>query len=97
MEFTRRDATTDALLTAHDRMPPIYSRLLQAASMRVRELYLYAADRRNTTASRTPTRGQNYIAFKPNMLFPADQTSELCTCISDPFGNSYGYSTAKPD
>jgi type II secretory pathway pseudopilin PulG len=36
---------------------------------------------------------QSYIAFKPNMLSPADQTQNV-QYIRDPFGNSYGYSTA---
>ena len=36
---------------------------------------------------------QTYFAFKPNMLSPADQTQNV-QYIRDPFGNSYGYSTA---
>jgi type II secretory pathway pseudopilin PulG len=35
-----------------------------------------------------------YFSFKPNQLSPADQTQNV-TFIRDPFGNSYGYSTAK--
>ena len=38
---------------------------------------------------------ESYIAFKPNMLLPdtiGPQTT--VTAIRDPFGNSYGYSTA---
>jgi prepilin-type N-terminal cleavage/methylation domain-containing protein len=34
-----------------------------------------------------------YFAFKPNMLLPRGGTGTV-TAISDPFGNSYGYSTA---
>jgi len=34
-----------------------------------------------------------YFTFKPNMLSPADQTQNV-QYIQDPFGNSYGYSTA---
>jgi type II secretory pathway pseudopilin PulG len=34
-----------------------------------------------------------YYTFKPNMLSPADQTQNV-QYIRDPFGNSYGYSTA---
>lgn len=34
-----------------------------------------------------------YFRFKPNMLSPADQ-SQSVGYIRDPFGNSYGYSTA---
>ncbi|MFZ0916315.1 MAG: type II secretion system protein [Candidatus Udaeobacter sp.] len=36
---------------------------------------------------------QTYLRFKPNMLNPADQTQTV-QYIQDPFGNSYGYSTA---
>jgi type II secretory pathway pseudopilin PulG len=36
---------------------------------------------------------QSYLTFKPNMLSPADQTQNV-QYIRDPFGNSYGYSTA---
>jgi type II secretory pathway pseudopilin PulG len=37
--------------------------------------------------------GKSYFAFKPNMLLPAGGTGTV-TAIADPFGNSYGYSTA---
>jgi prepilin-type N-terminal cleavage/methylation domain-containing protein len=36
----------------------------------------------------------SYFSFKPNQLSPADQTQNVAF-IRDPFGNSYGYSTAK--
>jgi prepilin-type N-terminal cleavage/methylation domain-containing protein len=36
---------------------------------------------------------QSYFTFKPNMLSPVDQTQNV-QYIRDPFGNSYGYSTA---
>ena len=36
---------------------------------------------------------RSYFAFKPNQLSPIDQTLNV-TFIQDPFGNSYGYSTA---
>jgi type II secretory pathway pseudopilin PulG len=36
----------------------------------------------------------SYFSFKPNQLSPADQSQNV-TFIRDPFGNSYGYSTAK--
>jgi type II secretory pathway pseudopilin PulG len=36
---------------------------------------------------------QSYFTFKPNMLLPAGGTGTV-TAIADPFGNSYGYSTA---
>ena len=60
----------------------------QAAS-----LYLYNALFGATAGSRTPNTGaRSYFVFKPNMLFPADQTQTV-QYIQDPFGNSYGYST----
>lgn len=37
--------------------------------------------------------GKNYMAFQPKMLLPAGGTGTV-TAIADPFGNSYGYSTA---
>ena len=42
--------------------------------------------------SATPTT-KSYLTFKPNMLGPTDQTQNILY-IRDPFGNSYGYSTA---
>lgn len=36
--------------------------------------------------------GKSYMQFKPNMLYPPDQTQPV-QYIKDPFGNSYGYST----
>src|SRR6266446_6663183 len=60
----------------------------QAAS-----LYLYNALFGATAGSRTPNTGaRSYFVFKPNMLFPADQTQTV-QYIQDPFGSSYGYST----
>src|SRR5947207_4121471 len=35
----------------------------------------------------------SYFAFKPNQLAPSDQSQKV-TYVKDPFGNSYGYSTA---
>jgi type II secretory pathway pseudopilin PulG len=36
---------------------------------------------------------QSYFTFKPNMLSPVDQSQNV-EYLRDPFGNSYGYSTA---
>jgi prepilin-type N-terminal cleavage/methylation domain-containing protein len=55
-------------------------------------LYLYTLLSGDTTGNRTPT-GKSYMQFKPNMLFPADQTQSV-QYIRDPFGYSYGYSTS---
>jgi hypothetical protein len=38
--------------------------------------------------------GKSYISFKPSQLSPTDQSPDV-KFIRDPFGNSYGYSTAK--
>jgi len=56
-------------------------------------LYLYKVLSGDSTGTRSPT-GKSYMQFKPNMLFPADQTQNV-QFIQDPFGNSYGYSTKK--
>ena len=42
--------------------------------------------------SETPT-ARTYTSFRPNQLGPADQNQPV-QFIRDPFGNSYGYSTA---
>src|SRR6266480_6654822 len=55
-------------------------------------LYLYTQLSGDSSGSRSPT-GKSYMVFKPNMLFPADQTQNV-QYIQDPFGNIYGYSTA---
>jgi type II secretory pathway pseudopilin PulG len=79
-----RDANTDLLDAKVSGNPSAY----QAAS-----LYLYNALFGATAGSRTPNTGaRSYFVFKPNMLFPADQTLNV-QYIQDPFGNSYGYST----
>jgi type II secretory pathway pseudopilin PulG len=54
-------------------------------------LYLYKQLSGDSSGNRNPTL-KSYMAFKPNMLFPADQTLSVLY-IQDPFGNSYGYST----
>ena len=53
---------------------------------------LYTRLSGDSSGTRSPT-GKSYMVFKPNMLFPADQTLNV-QYIQDPFGNSYGYSTA---
>lgn len=55
-------------------------------------LYLYDQLAGATDGSRTPT-GRSYFAFKPNQLSPSDP-NQIVAFIRDPFGNSYGYSTA---
>ena len=56
-------------------------------------LYLYeqlSGDTDNNRISET----RSYFSFKPNQLSPTDQAQNV-TGIRDPFGNIYGYSTAK--
>ena len=56
-------------------------------------LYLYeklAGDSNHDRVAETTS----YFSFKPNQLSPDDQTQDVAF-IRDPFGNSYGYSTAK--
>jgi type II secretory pathway pseudopilin PulG len=62
-------------------------------------LYLYESLNGVTAASRSaaPT-SKSYFTFKPNMLLPPPPSPADITAIRDPFGNSYGYSTAgNPD
>ena len=58
-------------------------------------LYLYEqlAGVPNATRSATPS-SKTYFTFKPTMLLPAPPSTADITAIRDPFGNSYGYSTA---
>ena len=60
----------------------------QAASLKLYE-FLSGDSNHDRTANT-----KSYFAFKPNQLSPSDQTQHV-TFIRDPFGNSYGYSTAK--
>ena len=80
-----RDAKSDALDAKNSPNPSAYSDA---------SLLLYNELAGCTGGSRTPTTGKkSYFAFKPNMLSPSDQTTAV-TAVRDPFGNSYGYSTA---
>ena len=57
-------------------------------------LYLYTLLSGDTDGDRSPNSNvKSYMAFKPNMLLPSGGSGPV-TAISDPFGNSYGYSTA---
>jgi type II secretory pathway pseudopilin PulG len=55
-------------------------------------VFLYKELSGDLLGNRVPT-GKSYFPFKPNMLLPKDQTQAV-TAIADPFGHSYGYSTA---
>ncbi len=54
--------------------------------------FLYRELSGDSAGNRVPT-GKSYFPFKPNMLLPIDQ-AQAVTAIADPFGQSYGYSTA---
>jgi general secretion pathway protein G len=57
-------------------------------------LFLYEKLMSVTSGNRSETpSGTMYMSFKPNQLGPTDQ-SQPVQFIRDPFGNSYGYSTA---
>jgi len=57
-------------------------------------LFLYERLMGVTTGSRSETpSSRTYFAFKPSQLGPTDQSQPI-QFIRDPFGNSYGYSTA---
>jgi general secretion pathway protein G len=80
------NSTTDNLNARTSGNPTTY----QTAS-----LFLYdSLFGSSTSGSRTAASGaKSYFAFKPNVLSPSDQTQNV-QYVRDPFGNSYGYSTA---
>lgn len=58
-------------------------------------LYLYTLLSGDGDGDRSPdSTRKSYMQFKPNMLLPPGGTGTV-TAIADPFGNSYGYSTAQ--
>jgi type II secretory pathway pseudopilin PulG len=58
-------------------------------------LFLYEQLMGVTTGNRSETpSSKTYFTFKPNMLLPPPPSTAAVTAIRDPFGNSYGYSTA---
>src|SRR2546430_4720069 len=54
--------------------------------------YLYTQLSGDNSGNRSPT-GKSYMEFKPKMLLPPGGSGTVIA-VSDPFGNSYGYSTA---
>jgi type II secretory pathway pseudopilin PulG len=62
------------------------------AQYSVASLFLYKELSGDPAGNRAPT-GKSYFFFKPNMLLPKEQ-AQAVTAIADPFGHSYGYSTA---
>jgi prepilin-type N-terminal cleavage/methylation domain-containing protein len=75
----------DPVPTSYDPANAAYS----AASF-----YLYGQLSGNTNGDRSTQSQKAYFSFKPNMLLPPGGVGTV-TAIRDPFGNSYGYSTAQ--
>ena len=94
-----RNIDTDALAPNSD---PAGGDPTQAAFQNA-SLYLYKelsgdhdADRSINAADDLSGNGvvpKTYFAFKPNNLLPAPPSTLTVIAISDPYGNSYGYST----
>ena len=78
---------TDSIKT--EQVDPAVSPTPAAAS-----LYLYEQLSGDTNDDRAPE-GKSYFTFKPGMLLPARPSTDPVTAIRDPFGNPYGYSTAR--
>ncbi len=98
-----RNASTDSLAALTDpnyatKAPPdpvpipSYDSTVTAYSSA--SLYLYGQLSGNPSGDRSTYTQQGYFQFKPNMLSPPGGTGTV-TAIRDPFGNSYGYSTAQ--
>ena len=63
-----------------------------AAQYAAASVFLYKELSGDPIGNRTPTE-KSYFSFKPNMLLPKNQ-AQTVSAIADPFGHSYGYSTA---
>jgi prepilin-type N-terminal cleavage/methylation domain-containing protein len=63
-----------------------------AAQYAAASVFLYKELSGDPTGNRVPI-GKSYFSFKPSMLLPKDQ-AQAVIAIADPFGHSYGYSTA---
>src|SRR5438876_9819703 len=78
--------------TPPDPLPTSYDPTVTAYSFA--SFYLYGQLSGNTNGDRSTQSQKAYFSFKPNMLSPSGGTGTV-TAIRDPFGNSYGYSTAQ--
>src|SRR6266576_908235 len=95
--YPRSSTTTDTFTAVTNRVPPdpqptSYDPTVTPYSLT--SSYLYDQLSGNPSGDRTTYTQQRYMQFKPNMLSPPDGTGTV-TAIRDPFGNSYGYSTAQ--
>jgi type II secretory pathway pseudopilin PulG len=75
--------------TKTEQVDPAVSPTPAAAS-----LYLYEQLSGDTNDDRA-AEGKSYFTFKPGMLLPAPPSTNAVTAMRDPFGNPYGYSTAR--
>jgi type II secretory pathway pseudopilin PulG len=75
--------------TKTEQVDPAVSPTPAAAS-----LYLYEQLSGDTNDDRA-AEGESYFTFKPGMLLPAPPSTNPVTAMRDPFGNPYGYSTAR--
>ena len=92
-----RTSVTDTFTAVTNRTPPDPQPTSYDASVSTyssTSFYLYGQLSGNPSGDRTTYTQQRYFQFKPNMLAPAGGTG-IVSAITDPFGNSYGYSTAK--
>ena len=80
-----RNATTDALDAKTSTTPSGY----QSAS-----LYLYNELSGLDSSQQPVANKKSYFTFKPQMLGHVPSTSTTIAYLRDPWGNSYGYSTA---
>ena len=92
-----RTSVTDTFTAVTNRTPPdpqptSYDPSVTAYSFTSFDLYARLSG--NPSGDRTTFTQQTYFQFKPNMLLPPSGTG-IVTGIRDPFGNSYGYSTAQ--
>ena len=77
-----------------DRADPVGN--LSDAAYTSASVFLYEQLFGALNGARTPTTSAKiYFPFKPNMLNPPQPSTDPVTSIRDPFGNPYGYSTAK--
>src|SRR6266550_8813081 len=92
-----RTSVTDTFTAITNRTPPdpqptSYDPSVTAYSFTSFDLYGQLSG--NPSGDRTTYTQQRYFQFKPNMLSPPNGAGTV-TAIRDPFGNSYGYSTAQ--
>jgi len=92
-----RTSRTDTFTAITNRTPPdpqptSYDPSVTAYSFTSFDLYGQLSG--NPSGDRTTYTQQRYFQFKPNMLSPPNGAGTV-TAIRDPFGNSYGYSTAQ--